>query len=41
MFGKKKIKIEEWDGRKIDSAVIKCEKDADELFERWKKKGLI
>jgi len=41
MFGKKKIKISDASGTKLDSAVITNEKEADEVFSRWKKKGLF
>ena len=41
LFGKKKIKISEMDGTKLDTAIISSEKDADEVFSRWKKKGLM
>ena len=41
LFGKKKIKICEMDGRKLDSATISNEKEAEAVFKRWKKKGLM
>jgi len=40
-FGKKKIRISEMDGTKLDSAIISCEKDAENVFKRWKQKGLM
>ena len=41
MFGKKKIKICDSDGSKLDSAIISNDKDAQIVFNRWKKKGLF
>ncbi len=40
-FGKKKIRISEMDGTKLDSAIISSEKEADQVFKRWKLKGLM
>ena len=41
MKGKMKIKICGADGRKLDSAVISNDKDAKNVFSRWKKKGFF
>ena len=41
MQGKKKLKICDFDGVKIDSAVISSPADADKVILRWKKKGLF
>lgn len=38
---KKKITIEEYNGGKLDKCVINSEKEAEDLFKRWKKKGLF
>ena len=40
-FGKKKLRICEMDGTKIDSAIISSDKEAQDVFKRWKKKGLM
>ena len=40
-FGKKKIKISEMDGTKLDSAIITSEEDVKSVFARWKNKGLM
>lgn len=39
--GKRKIQIKDWDGAKLDSAVVSSTKEADKVFKRWKKKGLF
>jgi len=39
--GKKKLKICDANGAKLDSAVITNEKDAEKVFTRWKKKGMF
>lgn len=41
MFSKKKLKICDFDGKKIDSVIIKSEDEAEKVFTRWKKKGLF
>ena len=41
MRGKKKIKICDSDGSKIDVAMISSEQDAENVLKRWKKKGLF
>jgi hypothetical protein len=41
MFGKKKIKICDSTGAKIDVAIISNENDAKNVLDRWKKKGLF
>jgi hypothetical protein len=41
MRNKKKISIEEYNGGKLDKCVINGEKDAEELFKRWKNKGFF
>ena len=38
---KKKIKIMDWDGKKLDSAVISNKDDAKKVFKRWKLKGFL
>lgn len=40
-LGKKKLKICDFDGRKIDTAVVNDEKEAKKVLNRWKMKGLI
>jgi len=41
MFGKKKLKLCEADGTKIDTAIITSVKDTEAIIKRWKKKGLM
>jgi hypothetical protein len=41
MRGKKKIKICDIDGGKLDVATISNEQDAKDLIKRWKLKGLF
>jgi hypothetical protein len=38
---KKKIKIFDFDGTKIDSAIVTNEDDAKKCIKRWKLKGLF
>jgi hypothetical protein len=38
---KRKIKICDFDGRKIDSVIISNEKDVKIALKNWKKKGLF
>jgi hypothetical protein len=39
--GKKKMKICDSTGAKIDVAVVTNEKDAENVLKRWKMKGLL
>jgi len=41
IISKKKLKLCDFDGRKIDTAIISSDKEAEEVFKRWKKKGLM
>jgi len=41
MFGKKKLKLCEADGTKIDTAIISSVKDTEDVIKRWKRKGLM
>lgn len=41
MIGKKKIKICDFNGAKLDVAIISDSTDAQKVFSRWKRKGLI
>jgi hypothetical protein len=41
MFGKKKIKLCDFDGRKIDTAIVTNEDDIKKTLKRWKLKGLM
>ena len=36
----KKIKVYDYDGTKIDTAIIKDKKDVKKALERWRLKGL-
>jgi len=36
---KKKLKIYDFDGRKLDTVIITSSNDADKLVKRWKLKG--
>jgi len=36
---KKKIRISDFDGKKLDSAVVTNEKDVKKALKRWKLKG--
>ena len=38
---RKKMRISEMDGKHIDSAVVSSPEDAENVFKRWKIKGLI
>jgi len=38
---KKKIRISDFDGKKLDSAVIASQDDAKKVFKRWKLKGWL
>lgn len=41
MFGKKKIKICDFDGTKLDTVILSDKDDIKRVLQRWKKKGLI
>jgi hypothetical protein len=36
-----KIKAFEFDGKKLDSAIVKSDDDVQELIKRWKLKGIM
>ena len=41
MGERRKIKICDYDGRKLDTAIILTDKDVKKAFQKWKKKGLL
>jgi hypothetical protein len=40
-MSKTKIKIFGWNNEKLDTGIVTNEKDAIDLFKRWKKKGFF
>jgi len=41
MTEKRKLKICDFDGRKLDSAIVLTEKDVKKALKNWKKKGFF
>lgn len=41
MKNPKKLKICDYDGKKIDSVLVHSDKDAQAAFTKWKRKGLF